>query len=269
MKRFAVIGHPVAHSRSPLIHARFAEDTGIALQYSTLDIAPDDLAARVPALFAEGWDGFNVTLPHKAAVAALCADVTPRAALAGAVNTLVRGADGWQGDNTDGVGLVADLRALGIPVQGRRVLILGAGGATRGILGPLLAEAPAQLVVSNRNPWKPEALAEAFQAVGTVIPRTHLALKGDAYDLVINATSAGHGGTVPRLPDGMFSAGADAYDLSYGTAHGPFASWAMAAGASRVHDGLGMLIEQAAESFERWHGVRPPTAALREGPKPA
>lgn len=268
MKRFAVIGHPVAHSRSPLIHARFAEDTGAALQYSTLDIAPAELADRIPALFAEGWDGFNVTLPHKEAVAALCAEVTPRAAQAGAVNTLVRGADGWQGDNTDGAGLVADLRFLGMAVAGKRVLVLGAGGATRGILGPLLAERPAQLVVSNRNPWKPEALAEAFATVGTVIPRTHLALKGDQFDLVINATSAGHGGQAPRLPEGLLAPGAEAYDLSYGTAHGPFAAWAVAAGAKRVHDGLGMLIEQAAESFERWHGVRPPTAQLRSGLRP-
>lgn len=263
MKRFAVIGHPVAHSRSPLIHARFAEDTGLALQYSTLDIAPEALAEQVPTLFAAGWDGFNVTLPHKAAVAALCTEVTPRAALAGAVNTLIRGPAGWTGDNTDGAGLLTDLEVLGIIVRDRRVLVLGAGGAARGILGPLLQAGPAELVVSNRNPWKPEALADAFRSVGPLVPRTHLALKGDQYDLVINATSAGHGGGIPRLPDGLLATGAEAYDLSYGVAHAPFADWAVAAGARRVHDGLGMLIEQAAESFERWHGIRPPTAGLR------
>lgn len=269
MKRCAVIGHPVAHSRSPQIHAAFAQQTGVPLAYVAIDVAPDALAARVSALFDEGWLGCNVTLPHKTAVAALCTAQHPRAAQAGAVNTLIRGETGWVGDNTDGQGLLADLARLGVAVAESRVLVLGAGGAARGILGPLLAAAPAVLVVSNRNPWKPEALAEAFAPLGRLLPRTHLALKGDQYDLIINATSAGHQGRMPRLPPGLLAAGAVAYDLSYGAAHAAFADWARGAGAAAVHDGLGMLVEQAAASFALWHGRHPDTApvlaALRAG----
>lgn len=269
MMRCAVIGDPVAHSLSPRIHAAFAAQTGLALDYQALAVTPEALAERVASLFAEGWRGCNVTLPHKAAVAALCRARHPRAEQAGAVNTLIRGEDGWIGDNTDGLGFMADLARLGIAIHGRRVLVVGAGGAARGLLGPLLAASPAQLVVSNRNPWKPEALAEAFAPLGRVLPRTHLALKGDRYDLLINATSAGHDGSLPRLPPGLLAAGAVAYDLSYGAAHRPFADWARHNGASAVHDGLGMLVEQAAESFLRWHGQRPQTgpvlAALRAG----
>lgn len=262
MTRCAVIGHPIAHSLSPRLHAAFAAQVGLTLDYQALDIPPEALADRLKGLFDEGWCGFNITLPHKTAVAALCQRLHPRAEQAGAVNTLVRDEAGWLGDNTDGLGLMADLARLGIAVNGRRVLILGAGGAARGILGPLLAASPATLVVSNRNPWKPEALAETFAPLGRVHPRTHLSLKGDRYDLVINATSAGHAGTLPRLPPGLLEAGSVAYDLSYGKAHGPFADWAVQAGARAVHDGLGMLVEQAAESFSRWHGQRPDTAPV-------
>lgn len=260
--QFAVIGQPIAHSKSPRIHARFAAAEGVALDYRAIEVAPAALAERVADLHAQGYRGINVTLPHKAAVAALCTGVSASAERAGAVNCLVRRDDGWYGDNTDGEGLLRDLTRLGIAVTGRRVLVLGAGGAARGILEPLLAAGPAQLVVSNRNPWKPEELAERFKPLGTVIPRTHSALKGDAYDLVINATSAGHDGAMPRLPAGLLAPGAACYDLSYGSASAPFAAWAQQQGAARFADGLGMLVEQAASSFERWLGRRPDTAAV-------
>ena len=262
MKRFAVIGQPVAHSLSPRIHAAFAAAAGIELDYQALAIDEADLATRLDALHDEGWAGFNVTLPHKQAVMARCEDLSEAARRAGAVNTLTRTDSGWHGDNTDGTGLVRDLARAGVVTAGQRVLILGAGGAARGIIAPLLATRPASLVISNRNPWKPEALSEAFADLGTLTPRTHWALKGDAFDLVINATSAGHSGPMPPMPDGLFADGAVAYDLSYGTAHAPFAEWAKAEGARVVHDGLGMLVEQAAASFARWHGVTPDTAPV-------
>ncbi len=262
MKRYAVIGQPVAHSLSPRIHAAFAAAAGVELDYQALAIEPEQLASRVAALHAEGWSGFNVTLPHKQAVMALCGEVSDAAQRAGAVNTLSRRDGDWRGDNTDGIGLIRDLERLNVALAEKRVLILGAGGAARGIIGPLLAAQPASLVVSNRNPWKPEALSETFADLGVLTPRTHWALKGDAFDVVINATSAGHGGIMPPMPNGLFAEGSVAYDLSYGQAHRPFADWATAQGAVAVHDGLGMLVEQAAESFRLWHSVMPETAPV-------
>jgi shikimate dehydrogenase len=194
---------------------------------------------------------------------ALCESRSERAERAGAVNTLLRGEAGWHGDNTDGIGLVRDLRHnLGAAIAGKRVLVLGAGGAARGILEPLLAEQPAELVVSGRNPWRPEELAAAFKALGPIRPCTHLALKGDRFDLVLNATSAGHQGEAPRLPPGLLAPGALAYDLNYGEAARPFLDWARSAGAAQATDGLGMLVEQAAEAFQLWRCVRPDTAAV-------
>ncbi|MGQ0698570.1 MAG: shikimate dehydrogenase [Panacagrimonas sp.] len=268
MDRYAVIGQPVAHSRSPVIHAQFAVQTSQSLSYEAIEIAPSVLAAELQRLHAEGLRGLNVTLPHKQAVVRLCESVSERAQLAGAVNTLLRTDTGWAGDNTDGEGFAADLARLGIAPKGRRVLVLGAGGATRGILGPLLAAEPALLVVSNRNPWKPEELADTFKALGKVLPRTHIALKGDRYDLIVNATSAGHQGLMPLLPGLLLAPGGDCYDLSYGAAHVPFAAWAGGQRAGRIEDGLGMLVEQAAAAFALWRGAKPVSAdalsALRE-----
>lgn len=260
--RYVVIGQPITHSRSPAIHAQFAQQTGQLLSYSALELSAEALAAGLQGLHGQAFCGANVTLPHKQAVALLCEQVSERAQLAGAVNTLLRTDSGWRGDNTDGEGLMADLARLGIAVAGRRVLILGAGGATRGILGPLLGARPALLVVSNRNPWKPEQLAETFKPVGTVTPRTHIALKGDRFDLIVHATSAGHSGTMPGLPGQLLAPGGDCYDLSYGAAHLPFANWARAQGARQIADGLGMLVEQAAASFALWRGLRPATAGV-------
>jgi shikimate dehydrogenase len=192
----------------------------------------------------------------------LCESRSERAERAGAVNTLIRREHGWHGCNTDGVGLVNDLRNLGVPLAGKRILVLGAGGAARGILEPLLAGKPAELVLSSRNPWKPEELAAVFKPHGPIRPCTHLALKGDRFDLILNATSAGHEGEVPRLPPGLFAPDALAYDLNYGAAAKPFLDWAQAQGAARGTDGLGMLVEQAAEAFQLWRGVRPETAPV-------
>jgi len=263
MDRYAVLGQPVAHSKSPLIHARFAAQVGEKLLYEAYEIAPDELSGALKRLHGDGWQGFNLTLPHKTAVLAQCESLSASAESAGAVNTLVRLDDGWHGDNTDGAGFVRDVVVnLGVPLRGKRVLVLGAGGAARGILAPILAEEPAELVISNRNPWKPEEIAASLKRFGNIVPRTNLSLKGDQYDVVINATSAGHRGELPRLPPQLFAPGALAYDLNYGPAAQPFLNWAKAQGASRISDGLGMLVEQAAEAFTLWRGLRPETAPV-------
>lgn len=263
VSRYGVLGQPVGHSKSPRIHAAFAESLGQKLLYEAYEIAADELGPSLTRFHSEGWQGFNLTLPHKTAAAALCESRTDAAEQAGAVNTLIRTATGWQGDNTDGAGLVRDLLAnLGVAIRGKRVLVLGAGGAARGILAPLLAEAPSILAISNRNPWKPEEIAAAMKPLGNIVPRTHLSLKGDQFDVVLNATSAGHQGAVPRLPPSLFAPGAIAYDLNYGPAAEPFLAWAKSEGAAKLSDGLGMLVEQAAEAFQRWRGVRPETTAV-------
>lgn len=263
MDHYAVIGQPIAHSRSPLIHAAFARQTGQKLGYEAIEVASEELAATLVQLHAEPYYGLNVTLPHKQAVAALCEQVSERAELAGAVNTLVRTASGWVGDNTDGEGFLHDLAVnLQVGLAGRRVLLLGAGGAARGLIAPILSAKPAQLVVSNRNPWKPEELAERYKALGPIVPRTHLSLKGDRYDLIINATSAGHSGAMTRLPGPVLAEQGVCYDLSYGAAAEPFLAWAREQGAALASDGLGMLVEQAAAAFTIWRGLRPDTAPV-------
>ena len=186
--------------------------------------------------------------------------MSERAQRAGAVNTLIRTDSGWRGDNTDGEGLIRDLKNQGMVVSGKRVLLLGAGGAARGVLKPLLDEKPAELALSNRNPWKPEKIAAEFKPYGNLRPATHLSLRGDRFDLIINATSAGHEGVMPRISDGVLAAGGTCYDLSYGIQHAPFRVWAQQQRAAKITDGLGMLVEQAAAVCELWRGVRPTTA---------
>ena len=260
MDRYAVLGHPVAHSLSPQIHQGFAQQFGLALSYEKLDVAPQQFADTLARLHADGYRGLNITLPHKLAALAAAVEKAPRAQLAGAANALVRLAQGWRADNTDGDGLIRDLRDNNwLTLGGKRALLLGAGGAARGALKPLLDERPALLVISSRTPWVVEKLAEEFKAHGPLRPSTHLALKGDSFDLIINATSAGHDGQVPRLPAGLLKDGGACYDLSYGKAFEPFRNWALAQGARVVADGIGMLVEQAASSFELWHGRRPKT----------
>ncbi|HWU68484.1 MAG TPA: shikimate dehydrogenase [Stenotrophobium sp.] len=263
MDRYAVIGQPVAHSKSPYIHNEYARQTAQAMRYEAVEVGVDALVPTLKRLHDEGYLGVNITLPHKVAVAALCETISERAALAGAVNTLIRTDTGWRGDNTDGEGLVRDItQNLHLPIAGKRVLLLGAGGAARGLLKPLLDEKPASLTLTNRNPWKPEELAMQFKAYGPIQPCTHLAIKGDRFDLIIHATSAGHSGTMPRIADDILAPGATCYDLSYGKAFEVFAAWARTQGATRIADGLGMLVEQAAAAFRIWRGVEPDTAAV-------
>ena len=260
--RYAVIGHPVAHSRSPEIHAAFARQTGEDLEYVRLLAPLDGLGAAVAALIREGGRGANVTLPFKEEAFRLAATSSHRARMAGAINTLRFDARGTYGDNTDGAGLVRDIRDhLGWSLQGARVLLLGAGGAARGAVSPLMDEGVKRLVIANRTAERAVTLAAGFGAPveGMSLP----ALAGNRFDVVINATSASIAGELPALPAGLYALGALAYDMMYGRADTPFMAAARREGA-RVSDGLGMLVEQAAESFFVWRGVRPDTRPVLE-----
>jgi len=269
MKRYAVIGHPVAHSLSPRIHAAFARQTEIAMEYVAID-APDFEAALRDFAVAGGV-GANVTLPYKAQAAKACATLGDRARRAGVVNTLLRRDDTWHGDNTDGVGLVRDLTdRQRIDLRARRTLLLGAGGAARGIAPALLDAGIGDLYVVNRTSERADALADMLAQPGRVHPRyfDDLGNIGE-FDFIINATSAARDGVgLPKLPMSLAGPRTLAVDLGYADAAFPFMAWARAAGCRDVVDGLGMLVEQAAESFQLWHGVRPDTdpvyAALRE-----
>lgn len=259
---YCVFGNPVAHSKSPRIHAEFARLCGQDMRYEARLAPRDGFAAAVTEFFAAGGRGCNVTVPFKEEAWRLAAVRSARAERSGAVNTLLAGKDGRvYGDNTDGIGLVRDLGNAGVELRGRRLLVLGAGGAARGALGPLLAAAPTDLVIANRTPEKAEQLARLFCDAGPVRALPLAALAGMQFDLVINATSASLQGDLPPLPDGIFAAGALAYDMMYGAAPTVFLEWAAAHGA-RVRDGLGMLVEQAAEAFFLWRQVRPPTSPV-------
>jgi shikimate dehydrogenase len=268
--RYAVIGHPVAHSLSPRIHAAFGRQTGIALEYVALDAAPDAFDAVLADFAAQGGRGANVTLPHKVRAAAICNQLSERARRAGAVNTLVRTATGWDGDNTDGAGLVRDLTERhALDLRSRRTLLLGAGGAARGVAPALLDAGIGDLFIVNRTAQRADALADALGEPGRVHPRYFNDLGAiGAFDLIVNATSAARGAEQLLLPGSLIAPRCDVVDLSYGEVAIPFLAWARASGARATIDGLGMLVEQAAESFERWHGVRPETdpvyAMLRE-----
>jgi len=265
MDRYAVIGHPIAHSKSPRIHAEFARQTGQALRYEALLAPLDGFAACVEAFRAGGGRGANVTVPFKLEAHALADRLSERAAAAGAVNTLSFDDDGTiRGDNTDGAGLVRDLTAnLACPLRGRRLLLLGAGGAARGVILPLLDEAPASLTIANRTAEKALALAAAFDGGASPVRGCGLdALAGQRFDLVINATAASLADRAPELPTGLYAAGALAYDMMYGKGDTPFMAAAAADGAAFRADGLGMLVEQAAESFRLWRGVEPDTAPV-------
>lgn len=259
--RYGVIGHPIAHSKSPVIHRLFAEATGQDLTYDAIDIPPEQLATRVRQLFAEGYRGLNVTVPHKTEVLRLTSRLTSRAELAGAVNTLIVQTDGAvEGDNTDGTGLVNDLRQnLRTRLAGTRVLILGAGGATRGIVPALFDTNPRDIMIANRTLDRAQALARDFRMLGKILACQFQELGGQRFDLVINATSAGLKGEVPPFPGSILGPGTLCYDLSYSMQDTPFVIWAKENGAGRVAQGWGMLVEQAAESFYAWRGVRPDT----------
>ena len=263
--KYAVFGNPIAHSKSPDIHRQFAEQTGQDLSYSKQLVADDGFESAADAFFAAGGKGLNITVPFKQDAYAYVARTTPRARRAGAVNTLSLEADGTiLGDTTDGVGLVSDIiNNLGWEVRHKRVLVLGAGGAVRGVLEPLLAQQPQHIVIANRTVDKALQLSKGFAEFGYLLGCGFDMLDEQRFDLIINGTSAGLQGDLPPLPDSLIDAnGATAcYDMLYGAKPTPFMQWAAQRGA-KVSDGLGMLVGQAAESFALWRGIRPETAAV-------
>ena len=271
--RYAVIGNPIAHSKSPTIQAAFAASTGQDMSYERLLAPLDGFRATVERFAAEGGLGLNVTIPFKLEAFELATETTQRARLAGAVNTLKRIDGGWLADNTDGAGLVRDLmHNHGIVVTGQAVAILGAGGAVRGILKPLLDAGAVSVAVSNRTMAKAEAIAAHFSRYGRVEAIAPDAFGERTHGIVINATSLGMGGAAVDafpFPGTIFARGAFACELTYSDRQTAFMRWAREHGAAGASDGMGMLIEQAAESFALWRGVRPDTkpvfALLRPG----
>ena len=267
--RYAVMGNPIAHSKSPAIHARFAEQTGQTIDYRAIRVEEGAFPAAVEAFRAEGGHGLNVTVPFKQEAWAAATQRSERAERAGAVNTLRFEADGGLfGDNTDGIGLVRDLtHNHGVALEGQRILILGAGGAVRGVLQPILEHAPAQLFIANRTAARAEELAAAFADAGPVAGGGFDAPQlssGEPFDVVINGTAASLQGDVPPIAPELLARGALCYDMMYAAEPTAFLRWAVANGVVRAVDGLGMLVEQAAESFQIWRGVRPDTAPVIE-----
>lgn len=260
--RYAVFGNPIHHSLSPLIHAQFARDTGQDLSYEAILAPLDGFGACVAQFQHSGGQGANITLPFKEQAFALCTQLSARAEMAGAVNTIKFENDAIVGDNTDGAGLVADLtRNLGVTLAGKRILLLGAGGAARGVIGPLLEYAPARLVIANRTASRAHHLASQFQSAQQPVTGSGLDEVAADFDLIINATSASLAGEMPPLPAQIFTPDLLAYDMMYGKSTTPFLRLAQQHG-SRISDGLGMLVEQAAEAFYVWRGVRPETQSV-------
>ena len=263
--RYAVFGNPARHSKSPLIHGAYALATAQDMTYEVIEPPVDGFAAAVFAFRASGGRGGNVTMPFKLEAFALATDRSERARLAGAANALKFDGDRIYAENFDGVGLVNDIqRNLGFAIEGRRVLLLGAGGAARGVLLPFLEQKPALLVVANRTVAKAKALGETFARFGNLVASGYPDLGREAFDLVVNATSASMGAELPAVTRAAFAPGCLAYDLVYGKGMTAFLALARQAGARRLADGVGMLVEQAAEGFEWWRGVRPETRPLIE-----
>ncbi len=259
--RYAVIGNPIEHSKSPVIHAAFAAQTSQDLVYERILGDLEEFESDVQDFFAAGGKGLNVTVPFKERAFQLSDELSERAQSAGAVNTLIDLPDGRiRGDNTDGVGLVRDLGCNHcFNFSGARILLLGAGGASRGVLRPLLAEAPKSLLIANRTAAKAEALAADMALLGPVKGCGLEALAGRRFDLIINGTAAGLDGEVPPIPDDCLADGGWTYDMMYASEPTAFVRWGRAHGAARAVDGLGMLVEQAAESFYLWRNIRPDT----------
>lgn len=262
--RYAVVGHPVAHSLSPFIHSLFARQTGQSMSYRLMDVAPEELIQRVTGFFVGGGRGVNITVPHKTRALQLAGELTERAREAGAINTLAVRRDGTVlGDNTDGAGLVQDLtHNLQLTIAGRRVLLLGAGGAARGVVAPLLAQKPESIVIANRTAERAQALAASFAALGDVRGTGFGQVGQGVFDLVINATSASLTGELPEVPAGVLGPETFCYDMAYGKGDTAFVRWARGLGCAHAVPGWGMLVEQAAESFRLWRGVRPLTAPV-------
>ncbi|MCP5141403.1 MAG: shikimate dehydrogenase [Gammaproteobacteria bacterium] len=268
--RYAVMGNPIGHSKSPKIHALFAAQTGQDLSYEALLVELDGFVAAVDAFQSAGGKGLNITVPFKQEAWAAMHTRSERAERAGAVNTIVLNADGSRhGDNTDGVGLVRDLSANhGVDLAGKDVLILGAGGAVRGVLQPVLAASPAMLVIANRTVSKAQELARDFADMGNVTASGFDDLAACTFDVIINGTAAGLSGVVPPIPDDVLKPGGACYDMVYSDQPTAFVRWARQHGAGVALDGLGMLVEQAAESFALWRGVRPDTAPVIKALRP-
>ncbi len=262
--RFALFGHPVSHSWSPFIHGMFARQFDHVVDYKLQDVQPDRFRHAVINFFVEGGGGANVTLPHKPAAAEIVNDLSARAERARAVNTIVRrSATELYGDNTDGAGLVADLtRNLGVTLAGVRLLILGAGGATRGVLAPLLEQEPREVRIANRTPERARRISEEFSDLGEVSASGFSEVGDRPWDIVINATAASLAGETPELPPRAIGRDTFCYDMAYGRGETAFMRWARERGSTRAHKGWGMLVEQAAESYLLWHGVRPATKSV-------
>ena len=268
--QYAVFGNPIGHSKSPIIHSAFARQTGQDMSYKSILAPLDGFDDAVEAFIAAGGRGANVTVPFKQEAFQLVTRLTPRAELAGAANTLIFQGDEIVGDNTDGVGLLRDITInLGYPVAGKRVLLLGAGGASRGVVGPLLEAGIASLTIANRTVPRAKLVAERFAPLGPVAGCGYDELAGQSFDIVINATSASLSGSMPALPVGIFAPGSLAYKMMYGMGDTPFQIFAREQGAAIISEGLGMLVEQAAESFFVWRGVRPEVRPVMELLQPA
>jgi shikimate dehydrogenase len=266
--RYAVIGHPISHSWSPFIHGMFAKQTNQNLTYTRIEAPPEAFEREVGAFFQTGGKGLNVTVPHKQVAAFVARYRTPRAEIAGAVNTLICKDDGVYGDNTDGAGLVTDLtRNLRFELKDMRILILGAGGAARGVLGPLLAEAPQYVELANRNEARAIELAKEFATLGDVRGCGFGEITERHFDLILNATSASLQDLVPPVPRKAVEPTTLCYDMAYGKGDTAFTRWAKSVHAGRAESGWGMLVEQAAESFYLWRGVRPDTKPVLEAVK--
>ena len=259
--KYAVIGHPISHSKSPLIHKMFAEQTGQDMSYEAIEAPLDSFAATIQRLRDEGYKGCNITVPFKHEAYQLANEHSGRARAAHAVNTFIFQDGLILGDNTDGIGLVTDIEQnLGYRFLFKRVLLMGAGGAAHGVIWHLF-NAGAAIIISNRSMDKADQLAAEFEGYGTVFAKSYEALAGQQFDIVINATSSGLTDSLPPLPDGLFKPGALAYDMMYGK-QTPFLRFAHEQGASQLSDGLGMLVEQAAVAFQKWRGVTPDTAPV-------
>jgi shikimate dehydrogenase len=262
--RYALFGHPVSHSWSPFIHGLFARQFGHTIDYKLVDVGAEEFRKAALEFFSGGGRGANVTVPHKVAAAELANELTARAKRAGAVNTLaLRDGDTLLGDNTDGAGLVTDLTVnIGFALKRRRILILGAGGSVRGVLAPLLAEHPGRVFIANRTARRAEDLVAAFQDLGPVSSGSFDETGISDWDLVINATSTSLTGDVVDLPGRVIGPDTICYDLAYSRRPTPFQLWARQRGAKDSYQGWGMLVEQAAESYLLWHGVRPATGPV-------
>lgn len=260
---YAVMGYPIGHSRSPEIHSHFASQLGLHVDYRRIEVRPGSLSAAVESFRAAGGLGCNITVPLKEEAARLSEELGPEAEQAGAVNTLTTKPGGWtRGDNTDGLGLIHQLRNnLGVHLEDARVLMIGAGGAVRGVLPALLAAGVGEITIVNRTHERARELARRFAPLGEIRVAAPAGEKLPAMDLVINASSAGIAGRPPALPPAA-AEGALCVDMAYGGAAKPFLSWAREGAARAAHDGWGMLVEQAAESFTVWHGRRPDTREL-------